>query len=62
MKTLEKEIKKVIKEKEKSLNFESLKKINDEFNKLINEGLTSPRGYNLMTIDDIRTLNYEINC
>lgn len=62
MKTLEKEIKKVIEEKENFLDIESLKKMNNEFNKMINAGLTSPRGYNLMTINDVHIFNYKINC
>jgi len=61
---LESEIKKIVEEKKEiglDSSLKTLEKINEEYKKLVNAGLTTRRGYNLMTISDISVSNYEIN-
>lgn len=61
---LENKIKDVIKgtEKDLSSDINRLYKISEEFNKLVDAGLITPRRYNLMTINDTQTIKYDINC
>jgi len=63
-KTLEDEIKRIIEEKKENdvnSSFSILEKANEEYKKLVNAGLASPRGYNLMAINDVSISNYKIN-
>jgi hypothetical protein len=64
METIEQKVEKTINEKvDKKFaeTLEVLEKASREFEKLVSEGLTSKRGYNLMTIDNKHSMNYEIN-
>ena len=64
MGTIEKELKEVIEKKEKNdaKGIKGLSKISDDFNKMVNSGLTTRKSYNLMTISDIQKVMYEVNC
>ncbi|MCL2651241.1 MAG: hypothetical protein FWD60_09505 [Candidatus Azobacteroides sp.] len=61
---LENEIKKVVEEKKENgldSSFIALERVNEEYEKLVNAGLATRRGYNLMTINDVSVSNYEVN-
>jgi len=61
---LENEIKKIVEEKKGNdfnSSFIALEKANEEYKKLVDAGLVTHRGYNLMAINDISVYSYEIN-
>ena len=64
MGTMEKELKKVIEEKEKTdtESIKNLSKVSDDYNRMIDSGLTTQKSYNLMTISDVQKVKYEVNC
>jgi len=62
MSSLESKIKEVIEQRtEKSNEIKRFENASDKYKKLVNDGLTSQRGYNLMSINDARKINYDIN-
>ncbi len=57
---ISKELKTVIKEKEKNYNSEELRSFEEaikDFEELINKGLIKKRGYNLITIEEKHLVN-----
>jgi len=63
MEAMEIELKKVIEEKEKTCAevIKDLSRISDDYNRMVNSGLTAQRSYNLMTISDVQKVKYEVN-
>ena len=61
MKTLEDELNEVMRQKaEKSAEIDRFTKASSDYEKMIDAGLTSRRGYNLMTICDPPKVRYNM--
>ena len=62
METVSDKVKEVVKQKEcDSREIKHLNCISDRYRRLIDAGLTTVRGYNLMTITDVPKIKYYIN-
>lgn len=65
METVEKKLSKLIRQETKKMSndtcLKELEKSTKEFQKLIDEGVTKPRGYNLQTIEDSCNSSIQFN-
>ncbi len=65
MEKISDDVQKIVNSKEDfykmSNDFENLEKANEIFNALVKKGIISPRGYNIMSIEDRVTCTCEFN-